>query len=80
MSGEKRLFSEYRHLKRPTLILFGEHDEFCFGDVPACVRILETFAPGNVLVETGVIEETGHSFHGKERELGRRLGRWLAQR
>lgn len=80
LSGEKRLFSEYRHLKRPTLILFGEHDEFCFGDVPACIRILETFAPGNVLVETGVIEDTGHSFHGKERELGRRLGRWLERR
>lgn len=77
LSGEKRLFSEYRHIKRPTLALFGEHDEFCFGDVPGCVRIMETFAPANVRVDVGLIAETGHSFHGKERELGRRIASWL---
>ena len=77
LSGEKRLFSEYRHLKRSTLVLFGEWDEFCFGDVPGCVRILETFAPKNVPVETGIIAETGHSFHGKEEELAKRVARFL---
>lgn len=78
LSGEKRLFTEYRNLKRRTLILFGAEDEFCFGDVHGCVRILETFAPRRVPVETGVIEETGHSFHGKEKELGRRIAKWLS--
>lgn len=78
LSGEKRLFSEYRHLKRPALVLFGEFDEYCFGDVPGCVRILKTFAPKTVPVETGIIADTGHSFHGKERELGRRVARFLA--
>lgn len=77
LSGEKRLFSEFRHLKRPTLVLFGADDEFCFGDVAGCVRILETFAPRRVPLTTGIIEETGHSFHGGERELGRRIARWL---
>jgi pimeloyl-ACP methyl ester carboxylesterase len=80
LSGEKRLFSEFRHLKRRTLVLFGSDDEFCFGDVPGCIRIVEAFAPASVSVETGVIEGTGHSFHGKERELGRRLGKWLERR
>jgi len=78
LSDEKRLFSEYRHLKRPTLVLFGEYDEFCFGDVQGCVKVLEMFAPKNVTVETGIIEETGHSFHGKERELGQRVAKWLS--
>jgi pimeloyl-ACP methyl ester carboxylesterase len=77
LSREKRLFSEYRHLKRPTLALFGEYDEFCFGDVPGCIRILETFAPKAVSVETGMIRDTGHSFHGMERELGKRVARFL---
>lgn len=77
LSGEKRLFAEYRHLKRPTLALFGEWDEFCFGDVQGCVRVLETFAPRGVAVETGIVKETGHSFHGKEEELGGRVARFL---
>jgi pimeloyl-ACP methyl ester carboxylesterase len=77
LSGGKPLFSEYRHLKRPTLVLLGENDEFCFGDVAGCVKVLETFAPRRVPVEIGVIAETGHSFHGKERELGRRVANWL---
>jgi pimeloyl-ACP methyl ester carboxylesterase len=80
LSGEKRLFSEYRHLKRPTLVLFGADDEFCFGDVPGCIRVLEMFAPGRVKVEIGIIDETGHSFHGKEREMGRRVAAWLERR
>lgn len=78
LSKEKRLFSEFRNLKRRTLVLFGEQDEFCFGDVPRCLTILETFAPRKVAFDTGMIGGTGHSFRGKEKELGQRVARWLA--
>ena len=77
LSGAKKPFFEFRHLKRPTLVLFGSDDEYCFDDVEGCVRILEAFAPRRVPIEIGLIDATGHSFHGRERELGRKVARWL---
>ncbi len=78
LSKKKPLLKEYRKLKRPTLVLLGENDEYCFGDVTACLDILREFKP-KVRCAFDVIADTGHSFHGKEQELGERIARFVAK-
>ena len=69
LSRRKPLFQEYRKLRRPTLVLFGAEDEYCFGDVPRCMEILQEMAGEKARYQFEMIEDAGHSFHGKEEEL-----------
>ena len=38
--GKKKLFREYKTIKKPTLVIFGSDDEYCYGKVPEIVDIL----------------------------------------
>jgi pimeloyl-ACP methyl ester carboxylesterase len=77
LSKKRPPLREYSRISKRTLVLFGEHDEFCFGDVPACVDVLREFAPPR-RCRFEVIPETGHSFHGAEAELGESISRFVA--
>jgi len=77
LSKKRPLLREYSKISKRTLVVFGEHDEYCFGDVPACVEILREFAPKR-RCRFEVIENTGHSFQGAEAELGESIARFLA--
>lgn len=68
-------FRHLRGIRKPTLILYGENDEYCYGDVPRCVAILaEVVGPK---VELAIMAEADHGFGGREQELGELLVRWM---
>lgn len=77
LSRTRPLLREYSKISKRTLVLFGENDEYCFGEVKACVDILREFAPPR-RCRFEVISGTGHSFHGAEAELGEAIARFLA--
>ena len=77
LSRKRPLLREYRRLSRRTLVVFGENDEFCFGDVTACVDVLREFAPPR-RCRFEVIAGTGHGFHGAEEILGATIAGFLA--
>lgn len=79
LSKRRPLLREYSRISKPTLVVFGERDEYCFGDVPACVDVLREFAPKR-RCRFAVIAGAGHSFHGAESELGAAIARFLAGR
>ena len=79
LSKRRPLLREYSRISKGALVVFGERDEFCFGDVPACIDVLREFAPRR-RCRFEVIANTGHSFHGAERELGEMIARFLANR
>jgi pimeloyl-ACP methyl ester carboxylesterase len=77
LSPRRRLFREVRNLSRPTLAIFASDDEYCFDDVPSCIEILKSNAPSGVPFRMETIAGANHGFGGKERELGKRIARWL---
>ena len=65
--SRKPRFRHVRRLRKPALILYGDRDEYCYGDVPGCVAELAKVVGENV--EIAVIEDCDHGFSGKEAEL-----------
>lgn len=78
LSDRKPRFLEYRSVTRPTLVVYGENDEFCHGDVRGCVELLRrnVARPGKVHFE--ILPQTDHGFHGKQVEVGRIIAEWLS--
>jgi pimeloyl-ACP methyl ester carboxylesterase len=73
--GTRRRFRYVGAIRKPSLYIYGDRDEFSYGDVPRCVAILA----GNVgpNAEIVVMEDADHGFTGREEELGRLIAEWL---
>lgn len=67
--SSKELFREFKTINKPTLVVYGAEDEFCYGKVPECVEILKENTTHSDLFEYNIIEDADHGFHGKEQEL-----------
>jgi pimeloyl-ACP methyl ester carboxylesterase len=67
-------FRYLRGIRKPALILYGDRDEFCHGDVPACVAILAGVVGKNI--ELGILKDTDHGFTEREAELARLIIDW----
>jgi pimeloyl-ACP methyl ester carboxylesterase len=79
MSGVKlsrRPFRYIRAIRKPSVYLYGDGDEYCFGDVQRCVAILSEYI--NDRAEIVVIRDADHGFSDREEELGRLIGEWIA--
>ncbi|HYC90737.1 MAG TPA: alpha/beta hydrolase [Thermoanaerobaculia bacterium] len=69
-------FRHIRAIRKPSLYLYGEHDEYCHGDVPRCVSILsEVVGPK---AELAIMADADHGFGGRERELAELIVRWVS--
>jgi pimeloyl-ACP methyl ester carboxylesterase len=75
--SRKPLFRHFRSIKsKPTLVLYGENDEYCFDDVPRCMEILREHAAGSRM-SFAIMPDADHGFSGKERQLGQAVARWV---
>jgi pimeloyl-ACP methyl ester carboxylesterase len=71
----------FRHLhgiRKPTLVLYGDRDEYCYGDVSACVAVLADAVADQPNIELAILEDANHGFTGREGELGKLIAGWLA--
>ena len=68
-------FRHLRGIRKPTLILYGDRDEFCYGDVSRCVSILADVVGPNF--ELAILEDADHGFAGREAELARIIVDWM---
>ena len=76
--SRKARFRYVRAIRKPALFVYGDQDEYCFGDVAACVRILANAIGPKPSAELVVMEGANHGFSGRERELGALIAKWLA--
>jgi pimeloyl-ACP methyl ester carboxylesterase len=80
--GKKPLFKEYSAITMPTLIVFGEADEYAFtaGSATRALEILESQINPSVIKQSGfkLISGADHSFHGTEKEFATTVADWLA--
>lgn len=69
-------FRHVRGIRKPTLALYGENDEYCYGDVARCVAILADAVGPKPNFELAVMGEADHGFTGREQELARVIVDW----
>jgi pimeloyl-ACP methyl ester carboxylesterase len=73
--SRRPLFRHIRAIRKPSLYIYGDHDEYCFGDVPRCVAILSEHV--NERAELIVMRDADHGFSGREGELGSLIAEWI---
>lgn len=73
--SRRPLFKYIRAIRKPSLYIYGERDEYCFGDVPRCVSILAQHVSNGA--ELVVVREADHGFSGREEELGTLIADWV---
>jgi pimeloyl-ACP methyl ester carboxylesterase len=79
MTGTKlsrRPFRYIRAIRKPSLYIYGDRDEYCFDDVPRCMAILSKYI--NDRAEIIVMRDADHGFSGREEELGSLIGEWTS--
>lgn len=80
--GNKPLFEEYRQLDRPTLVIFGENDEFteAAGGAAAVQKLLMKYTSNAMLKRTdfALVADADHSFDGRQDAFARQTADWLA--
>jgi pimeloyl-ACP methyl ester carboxylesterase len=75
--SKKSLFDEYKHIEKPTLVIYGNEDEYCYGNVKKCIEILQKVTEEKNNFSYSIIEETNHGFDGKFNELAQIISKWL---
>lgn len=73
--SRRRPFRYVAAIRKPSLYLYGENDEYCLGDVPGCVAAIETVVGRNATL--GIVADADHGFGGKEGELVARVVDWI---
>jgi len=75
--SKKNLFRELKTINRPTLVIYGEHDEYCYGRVGDCVGVLKKECSDKKLFTFEIIPDTNHRLEGKTVELANIICDWL---
>jgi pimeloyl-ACP methyl ester carboxylesterase len=73
--SRRPLFKYIRGIRKPSLYIYGDRDEYCFGDVARCVSILSQYV--NDRAELVVMHDADHGFSGREEELAMLIAEWV---
>ncbi|GAI26188.1 unnamed protein product, partial [marine sediment metagenome] len=72
--SKKTLFRHFKSINKPTLVIYGEKDEYTWGDVFKIVNILKEQKPE---FEYRIIKGADHSFGKNQKELSKTISNWL---
>ena len=79
--GKKPLFAEYSKIVKPTLVIYGENDEYTYtgGGTQAALAIFRDFMNPQTLKGSDfvAVPETDHGFHGQEVLFAKTVAEWL---
>ncbi|MGZ7032368.1 MAG: hypothetical protein ACXVIJ_10380, partial [Thermoanaerobaculia bacterium] len=64
-------------IRKPALMLYGDRDEYCYDDVPACLAVLARAVRDQPNIEIAMMEDADHGFSGHEEELGATIAAWV---
>ncbi len=73
-------FRHVRGIRKPALFVYGENDEYLYGDVSRCASILADALGPRPNVGIAVMAEADHGFSGREGELAELIVRWMEAR
>ncbi len=75
--SKKPLFWQFKKINKPTLVIYGERDEYCYGDAPKCVEVLKKEVGYPDRFTFKIIKDADHGFTLQEEELARIIAQWL---
>jgi pimeloyl-ACP methyl ester carboxylesterase len=72
--SRRKVFRYVSGIRKPSLYIYGENDQYCFGDVRQCVAILSRHV--NERAEIVVMRNADHGFGGFEEQLSIIMSDW----
>jgi pimeloyl-ACP methyl ester carboxylesterase len=66
---EKDPWREIKSILKPTLVVYGDKDEFCYGKLQDCVELFKRAVAGKENFFFEIIQDTDHAYFGKRNEL-----------
>lgn len=73
----KEIFREIKSIDKPTLVLYGENDEYCYGKVPEILKFLKKETNNSNNFTYKILPDCDHGFVGKEDLLVKTIVEWL---
>ena len=70
-------FRHLRAIRKPTLVLYGDRDEFCYGDVSRCVATLAAALTPKTNFDLAILANADHGFIGREEEVADVILEWM---
>lgn len=77
--GKKELFREFKTITRPTLVIYGELDEYAKPSAAVCEQILRSLTPLPDKFTFALVPGGDHGCFRHEHELARQIAEWLAR-
>lgn len=74
--SRRPLFRHLRQVRKSSLALYGDRDEYCFGDVSGCVAAMAERLGDRPNFEFVILRDTDHGFGGREGELAELVANW----
>ena len=75
--SRRPLFRYVRAIRKKTLVVYGENDEYCYGDVSRCVSILADAIGPKPNFELAIMRDADHGFGRREGELAALITDWM---
>ena len=72
--SKKPLFRYFKSIDKPSIVIYGEKDEYVWGNIKGVISTLKKYQPN---FEYKVIKEADHGFTGKQKELANIIAGWL---
>ena len=72
--SKQPLFRHYKSLNKPTLVIYGEKDEWAWGNVPKIVEILKKQRPE---LDYHIIKGADHPLTNHQKEASKLIAKWL---
>ena len=70
----KPVFRYFKSIKKPSLVVYGENDEYAWGDISKVVDILRSHQPS---FDYRIIKGADHGFTEKKSELAKIISDWI---
>jgi len=72
--SKKPLFRYFKGIKKNSFVIYGEIDEYTWGNIKGVIETLKKFQPN---FDYKVIKGADHRFTGKRKELAEAISNWL---
>lgn len=76
--SKKELFREFKGITKPTMVLYGEADEYCYGKVPEIVKLLNSIHKSKDY-HSVIVEGADHGLTGKMDKAAEEIAKWLSK-
>lgn len=70
----KSIFRYFKSIKKPSLVIYGNNDEYAWGDIHKVIKILKTYQPDFKYI---TVKNADHGFTGRKKELAGEISNWI---